>query len=107
MDMEQVVTGDDIKQLLESLAKIPEMGTAGIISAILLSLVTVGIWIWAKNIQVKAVNLKNSADKTKAQAETQTENEEISKEWDAAHNAVEDERKSGVEGTKPRPKQPD
>lgn len=106
--MDELASPKDLNELLTAVAKIPGLGTTGILAAIVLLLLLVGVWLYVKRIQIKAAQKSNATEAVKAQAQSEPENEAISRVWDRAHMQVEELRANvpAEASPEPRPKEP-
>jgi len=103
---EEVVKKDDVRTLFDTITSLPKLGTTGIVLFLVAIVVAIGLWWWWNSYAKKITHRKNEKQRVKDQATNKTENQEISDELNEAHEKVEDLRKDGEEGTKPRPKPP-
>jgi len=101
------VTGiDTVKKLVDGISGIASLGTGGIIAAIVLALLMIGVYIWWHFKGKAATHRKNEEQRAEDNASTKPDNQDITDEWDEAHDRVEDKRNDGEAGTKPRPPEP-
>jgi len=101
-----VVNIDNAKKLVDGISGIASLGTVGIIAAIVLALLMIGVYVWWHFKGKAATHRKNEEQRAKDNASTKPVNQGITDEWDEASDRVNDKRKDGEAGTKPRPPEP-
>ena len=107
-DAEKPLVGmADVEQLKDAILNLPKLGTTGIILFIVAIVVAFGVWWWWKGYAKKITVRENEKQRRRDQAENKTENQDMTDEWDEAHDSVESKRKADdYQPKKPRPKQP-
>lgn len=104
---ESVFDAQTTKNVIDSITKIPSLGTVGIIAAIVLAIITIVAWYWWNNIHNKTVQKETEKQRAKDQADTVTDNQDASQKWDDAEKRSEEERtKEGDDGKKDVPTEP-
>lgn len=98
---------DDAEQLKDMVLSLPKLGTTGIILFIVAIIVAFGVWWWWKGYAKKVTHRENEKQRRRDQAENKIENQDVTDNWDKAHETIEGKRKAGDnQPKKPRPKPP-
>lgn len=93
LKVEQTIDQDSVKQLMDAITKIPSLGLYGIIAAIVLIIVMVGVWLWWHNWYNKQVQKETEQQRAKDQAGTVTDNQKIEDEAKKAQEQIDAIRK--------------
>jgi flagellar biosynthesis/type III secretory pathway M-ring protein FliF/YscJ len=106
--LDELATKRDLEELLEAISRIPALGTTGIVAAIILLVLLVSVWIYAKKLQEKIGLKANDNLRAADQAENEAQNRDASREWADANNRVEawKDKAASQTGTDPRPEEP-
>lgn len=97
------------KQVVDFVTAIPKLGTTGIIAAIVLAIIGFVIWYWKNDIANKSTQRETEKKRAEDQANTVSENQDQSKEYNDAHKKIEEERKAAGDdesGKQDIPEQP-
>jgi len=106
-DAQPLMNVDDMNKLKDAILALPKLGTTGIILFLVAVVVAFGVWWWWKNCAKKITHRENEKQRRRDQAENKTENQDITDDWDDAHDTVEAIKKDGEDPSKPpRPKPP-
>jgi len=97
----------DAKQLKDTILALPSLGFWGIILFLVAAVVAIGVWWWWSGKAKEITHRENEKQRHKDQAENKTENQDMSDEFNEAHERVEEKRKEDGAGTKPRPPRPE
>lgn len=106
---EPLIGAEDMNQLKDTILSLPKLGKTGIILFLVAVVVAIGVWWWWKGYAKKITKRENDERRTKDQASNKTENQDVSDEWNEAHDRVEDIREGLDTGQpkKPRPDKPE
>jgi flagellar biosynthesis/type III secretory pathway M-ring protein FliF/YscJ len=106
--LDELATKRDLEELLQAIARIPALGTPGIVAAIILLVLLVSVWIYAKKLQEKIGLKANDNLRATDQAENEAQNRDASRDWADANNRLEAwQDKAGMQaGTETRPEEP-
>ena len=98
---------EDITKLKDFVLALPGLGTTGMILFLVSIAVAFGVWWWWKRYARKVTHRENEKQRRRDQAENKTDNQDMTNDWDDAHDTVEAVKKDGEDPSKPpRPKQP-